>query len=208
MKDEIFEIRGVPPHHRQYWEKYIRNRTLADDVRTLLTTYRRIFSLGAMNVKQMENMFKELMPLGFTQDEITLRKRDFLARRLEQVLIRATPSIYACTYLYSFSPKAKDIMMSWLKSLLDGAPIEEDTKRRLTEFWDEVIENRPVRYYVNLVIHELVQCYAEGVINDAELMRELQDLKKYGISDKVIALTVKRAQLRRKRYAMRSGYYR
>jgi len=202
---EVFELRGVPEHHKPIWEKYIFIRQVIDEVRRLVTTYRYLFSLGGLNLKQLDEMLKELKNYGYIDKELELIKLDFLNRRHIQVLIRAVPSLYALTYLYSFSNLAKDILMSRLKEIINEAPIARETKQKLLKMWDEVSENRVCYADVRAYISELVESYASGIIDDAYLERELRWLKNFGIKDRQIELIRRRAKLRRSRYAVIYG---
>jgi len=67
--EKVFEVRRIPEEWRAVWKSYISARTVADDVRGLLTSYRR----ALLYVEIPENMKKTVEQfagiIGFTQRE-------------------------------------------------------------------------------------------------------------------------------------------
>ena len=203
---EVLERRRVPAHWIKVWELYANRRVVYDEIRHLLTRYERLFEVGGMNIKKMDDMFKELSVLGFTEPEIKLRRRAFLIYRHIYVLTRIVPSATALTNYYRYSSLAKNLLDIVLKNVVDEAPIERGLKEAIKKFFSQMIINRAVYTDMRGYIYELISAYAEGVINDAQLMSELNYLKKYGLKDQNIELIVRRAKLRRARYQARGRW--
>ncbi|RLI87159.1 MAG: hypothetical protein DRP01_02605 [Archaeoglobales archaeon] len=202
----VMEARNVPEEWKDLWLSYVRNRTARDEVGRLLTSYRYLFSIGGIDISSMEEMLKELAIYGYADYEIEMIKKDFLTRRHTQVLTRCIPSLSTLSYYFTYSRKAMDILMSRLKEIVDEAPLPNNTKNLIKEMWMEVTRNRTVRSEVNSLITELVSCYGYGVIDDSTLLSELNELKKYGLTDEEIDLIVRRARYRRRRYELIYGY--
>jgi len=83
---EVFERRGVPPHHRPIWEKYVRIRPIYDEVRRLVTELITDYARGVITKAQLERELRELEPLGVSKEErvLLLKLAELRRRRYER----------------------------------------------------------------------------------------------------------------------------
>ncbi|MCL7388580.1 MAG: hypothetical protein LZ173_01385 [Thaumarchaeota archaeon] len=74
--EKAFKQRGVPEEWREFWKKYIEVRPLADDIRGLLSSYRRLLVYAKKVGKipaEIDGAVKALMSkIGFTDEEMAI----------------------------------------------------------------------------------------------------------------------------------------
>ena len=85
--------------------------------------------------------------------------------------------------LSEYSPKARDFALGQLYKMIDALPIDEETKEVLKEMWTQFIRVKPVISEVKRYITDLINLYVEGLISDLDFEKELESLKKWGLSD-------------------------
>jgi hypothetical protein len=121
MINKVFEARGVPPDWRKVWFNYIKNRVIADDVRSLVSAFYRMKRYAARYGQPVpEDISKAvegyMARIGFTEEEKKIRE---LASGIDVIIEMwresareyiPTPSMLATIYEYVPSLTDQDIV--------------------------------------------------------------------------------------------------
>ncbi|RLG73866.1 MAG: hypothetical protein DRO23_08020 [Thermoprotei archaeon] len=208
---EVFEIRGIPAHHRPYWEKYIKRKPLADDFGYVRTAIRGALREG-VDITQIDvqAVFREA-------DKIWAKVSKWMA---EFGIINEEFRLW---YLEAYIKQLTDIIKgkkdTWVPTVSEMATISEVVPEVRKEL-DYVFEKRNIderfrdylRKYVKLapwrdelrrVVTETITAYADGTIDENIFNQILSELKKYGYEDEEIEFIKFVAKLRKLRYGRR-----
>jgi hypothetical protein len=192
---EVLQIRNIPSKWANIWTKYYLARELRDDVNRLLSVFIRISELTQIpedTVKQMNSM---LSTIGYSQKELNVLNQTInlgsYVRAFTQVVPSVRGAVTDCLYFYDYK-KIMDMIFEI---------------RKLPSVWESyylnLIRNRKAWRMVGRYITELITSYANGIIGDDFLDKELDSLKTFGLSDDEKTLIIKTAQLRFERLSAR-----
>jgi phage-related protein len=197
----ILAERRVEKTYAELWLKYIAARTIASEVNTLASTYRRIVEYFGLP-ETLEKQVKDLMRAGgWTERELQIFDLDLGLRRAYRILSTFIPT------LRQFVTDAQ-YLGEWEKlfnDLLVARGLDAEKYKAQVEYYKKLIKSRKLWRRVSMYITELVNCYAYGVIDEQTLRKGLEPLKTYGLDDLEIELIVKTAQLRADRIAATRG---
>jgi len=206
---EVFEIRGVPKHHRPYWEKYIKRKPLADDFGYVRTAIRGALREG-VDITQID-----VQAVFSEADKIWAKVSKWMAE------FGVINEEFRLWYLEAYIKQLTDIIKgkkdTWVPTVSEMATISEVVPEVRKEL-DYVFEKRNIderfrdylRKYVKLapwrdelrrLVTETITDYANGTIDEGTFNQILNELKKYGYEDEEIEFIKFIARLRKLRYA-------
>jgi hypothetical protein len=105
-----------------------------------------------------------------------------------------------------YTDKAADWAYSRAVKLIDALPVDNATKELLKQMWKEYIMSYQAYPEIRSYMTELINAYADGVIDDKGLEDEFNYLRKIGVPELRLALVKRTAQLRRARRVARATY--
>jgi len=195
----ILAERRVERTYAELWLRYLLARTVSSEVNALAGTYRRIVEHFGLP-PELEKQVKELMRAGgWTEREIQIFDLDLYLRRAYRVLSTFVPTLrqFAGDAMY---------LGEWEKlfdDLLRARGLDAEKYKAQVEYYRKLIKSRKLWRRVSAFITELVNCYAEGIIDEKTLRSELSPLRAYGLDDAEIEVIVRTAKYRAARYAAR-----
>jgi hypothetical protein len=196
---QVFEARRVRGVWAEVWTKYIYLRPVYDEVRRWATAMSRLAEYLIIDVKQLEPVFKVLMTYGWEELEITIATRTILAEQVRHAFNAVLGAPRTITAMSRYTDKAADWAYSRAVKLIDALPVDDATKKLLKEMWKEYIMSYQAYPEIRSYATELINAYADGVIDDKALEDELGYLRKIGVPELRLAFVKRTAQLRRVR---------
>jgi hypothetical protein len=199
---QVLAERRVTGTYAELWIRYLMARTIAREVDTLSSTYRRWVENFAEPAAVGEAIRALMRAGGWTDRELAIYDVDLYLRRAFRVMSLLTPTVrqFVGDALY---------LSDWeryFEDLLRARGVDLERYKRQVEYYKTLIRNRRLRARVNAYITELVNAYADGVITEDELRGELEYLKGYGLVDEEVEIVTWIAELRRaRRLARRRG---
>lgn len=189
----VFEARMVAVEWRPYWEKYIDVRPIADDVKGLLTTYRRalLYTTIPEDIKKKVENYASL--IGFTDrewDVLTLRVN------LEELILEAreakreyipTPSMLAT--IVEYVPRAREFFNKVMETR--RVPVEWQS------IWADYVDLRPIISEVRRYIARAEDLFTYFAVDEESYKKVLDEVKKFGYTDKEIELMLTSAKYER-----------
>ena len=203
--EEVFEARNVPAEWRPVWRRYVYVRPLVDEVRAVVSSTRRLYEYFMINVDMWKKFLSALGPWGYEDAEIKLMQDRANLDRWYRAYRELVGSPRQLVTMAEYVPAARRLALAEVKKRIDALPIPEDAKRFLYQMWEDYIRIRPVYDEVRREVTELINDYAQGVIDDAYLDWALNELKKWGLDDYEIDAVKFIAFMRRQRYMRRAG---
>jgi len=169
--EACFEARLVPKEWREVWRWYISVRPIADDVKSLLSTYRRAM-LYVTIPEEVDKAVKEYAKLiGFTDREIAIMQ---LRNQLEELILNSreyipTPSMLAsiCEYI----PDARRFFESVMRA--------RRVPREWQEVWAKYIDIRPLVDDVKRYLSRAEQLYTSFMIPSKEFEKVLTEVSTF-----------------------------
>ena len=212
--DEVIKIMGISSKWAQIWKKYVISRSVASELRHLITRIEYLFSYGIIDLKTLQDIMNRLASYGLNELELKFELEYCLYYRLQRIMVQTIPSPIALTGYYRYVDAALDLMKFKLAKLLDINVLkqympESEAKKlidQLTKFFETLARNKAVYPDLRGYIYDLIRAYEYGVIDETTLQRELNDLKQFGLKDDNIKLIIRRAKLRRLIREARSRY--
>jgi hypothetical protein len=171
---KVFEARRVPPEWQTIWKQYINIRPIVDDVRGLLSSYRRalIYVVIPDDIKKKVESYANM--IGFTQTEW-----DILALRvtLEELILEAResrreyiPTPMTLATLCEYLPEAREFFDDVVKA-----------RRIPTEWqklWAKYIDLRPLIDDIKRYLSRAEQLYVRFMIKKDDFMKVLNEVAK------------------------------
>jgi len=171
---KVFEARHVPPEWQTIWMQYINIRPIVDDVRGLLSSYRRalIYVVIPDDIKKKVESYANM--IGFTQTEwdiltlrVTLEELILEARESRREYI-PTPMTLAtlCEYL----PEAREFFDDVVKARRIPAEWQK--------LWAKYIDLRPLVDDIKRYLSRAEQLYVRFMIKKDDFMKVLNEVAK------------------------------
>jgi hypothetical protein len=196
---EVFEARRIRGVWAEVWTKYIYLRPVFDEVRRWATAMFRLAEHLIIDVKQLEPFFKVLMTYGWEELEVTIATRTILAEQVRRAFNAVLGAPRTIAGMARYTDKAADWAYSRAVKLIDALPVDNATKELLKQMWREYIMSYQAYPEIRSYMTELINAYADGVLDDKGLEDELGYLKKIGVPELRLAFVKRTAQLRRAR---------
>jgi len=202
---EVMKKRNVPQEWIEIWKKYAERRPIWDDLRSMTSRFIYNFSYGFLDVQALENLFRQLQDLGYTQTEIDLNRKYAFMYRIQRIWTHLIPSPTALTNYARYTQFADTLLNLKIDKMLDINILkqfmsETDASRLIQtvkQFYQTLAINRSVYSDVRGYIYDLLRAYEYRRIDDAKLRSELEWLKQFGLRDENIVIIMKRAKMRR-----------
>ena len=207
----VLERRHVPREWWDIWAKYVHLRPLSSEIREVIGDIRRLYEYFAIRLDDLKRLLSALKNYGLEDEEIQLLLYGSKLRASLRAYRELLGTPRQLVTMAEYSPQARRLALAQVYKMIDALPVDQATKEFLKKTWEEYIRVRPVYDEVRRYITELINDYAEGLMDDNELRQELEALKDWGLDDYEIQFYIWLAQRRRARRAyreaMRQSYY-
>jgi len=205
---DVVTKRRIPPEWVPIWKKYIDVRPLMDEVRRVASRIEDLYSYFIVDEKTLHSFYEKLRPFGYEDHEIELMVQAANLEAIRRAWSELVGTPKGLVTMAEYSPRARRLVLAQVKKMIEKLPVDPATKQFLYAMWEEYVRVRPVYDEVRRYITELLSDYANGIITRDELVKELEDLKKWGLDDYEVQFYLELAEKRRKRYlARRMGCY-
>ncbi|RLG58933.1 hypothetical protein DRN86_05005, partial [Candidatus Geothermarchaeota archaeon] len=197
MINKVFEARRVPEEWRAIWQRYIAVRPIKTDFKSLLTVARRALRYGAITEDTWKELLSEALAYGFTQTEIGILERIaeleetiemFRENRREYI-----PTPYSLATICEYIPKAREFFDEVMKA--------RHVPKEWQPIWAEYIDLRPIISEVRKMVSRAEDLYTYFCITKEDYMKILEEVKKFGYTDKEKELMLTSSEYERQRRA-------
>jgi hypothetical protein len=202
---QVFEARRVRGVWAEVWTKYIYLRPVFDEVRRWATAMFRLAEHLIIDLNQLGPVFNILKTYGWEELEIVITQRTILAEQVRYAFSAVLGAPRSLTAMSRYTDKATDLAYSRAAKLIDALPVDQNTKELLKQMWKEYIMSYQAYPEIRSYMAELINTYADGVLDDRGLEEELNYLKKIGVPELRLAFVRRTAMLRRTRRLARAA---
>ena len=197
--DEIMELRGVPPHHRDMWRKYVTVKPLVDELRMYRTALITAYARGVISEAEFTSALGFLKAFGWTDKEIEIIKkiaevrRKYYEERIEGREYIPTPMQLATIV------EVVPIAVKFVNHVFEARRVPIEWR----PIWKTYIEIKPLIDEIKLYKSTLISSYARGLISIEEFSKALKQLENFGYTEKELQFIKRVAEIRRQYYEMR-----
>ena len=191
---QSFDVKMIPKNWRAIWSKYIAIRPVSDDVKSLLTTYRRALLYTEIPA-EMEKQVKELAKfIGFTDKEMSILQLRVALEELIQNRREYIPTPYSLATLVEYVPKAREFFNEVMKA--------KRVPERWQKIWAKYIDVRPLVSDVKKYLSRAENLYVRFMIQKEVFLKILNEVADYlGYTSKEIEFLMSATELERARNA-------
>ncbi|PUA30975.1 MAG: hypothetical protein B9J98_08405, partial [Candidatus Terraquivivens tikiterensis] len=166
------------------WAKYIDIRPLVDEIKKYLSRAENLYVYFMIKQEDFKKVLDEVSGyLGYTPKEVEFLMKITELERAYRAWTELIGTVERLVTLSEYSPKASKYALGKLYAMIDALPLSPTEKQELKEIWEEYIRVRPVKSEVERYITDLINLYVEGLISDLDFGKELESLKRWGLSD-------------------------
>ena len=185
--EKCFEVKMIPTEWRPIWRQYIKIRPVADDIKSLLTTYRRALIYVTLSPELEKEILSYAQKINFTDEELKILQ---LRAYLEELIRNSreylpTPTMLATLSEYLTLPS--DLIEEVLK------------ERRVPEAWRNIwltyVRVRPIKSDAKSLLSTYVRAFRYGAVSRDQLDNFIKALKNYGFTDIEIQFITERVNL-------------
>ncbi|MCQ5337280.1 MAG: hypothetical protein NO475_03685 [Candidatus Methanomethylicia archaeon] len=198
IKDVLTKY-NVPKEYYDIWIRYIRLRPVYDDVRRWANAMFTLAEYLIIDIKQLDPVFKILSTYGYEDLEIAIIQKTILAEQVRHAFDYILGSPRNITAMARYSEKATDLAYTRAIRLIDVLPVDENTKNLLKEMWKQYIMSYQAYPEIRSYMTEIINAYADGILDEKGLEEELNYLRKLGVPELRLALVKRTAEMRRYR---------
>jgi hypothetical protein len=152
-----------------------------------------------IDLKQLDPVFNILKTYGWEDLEVTIATRTILAEQVRRAFNAVLGAPRTIAGMARYTDKAADWAYSRAVKLIDALPVDNATKELLKQMWREYIMSYQAYPEIRSYMTELINAYADGVLDDKGLEDELNYLRKIGVPELRLAFVKRTAMLRRAR---------
>ena len=181
------------------WLAYIHARTLADDLRAWARAALALVENLVADDTLLGAVLESLKAVGYEDAELALLRQTVMLNAARRAWNELLGRVGELSRMSRYAPAAADLAWRRLEAAINALPADDATKNLIKTMWHQFIAHYQNYPEVRAYIGELVAAYAYGAIGDAELDRELQQLRELGVPEITLALARRRAWLRRLR---------
>jgi hypothetical protein len=187
--NKAFEVRMIPEEWRGIWKQYIDVRPIADDVKGLITTYRRALVYTTIP-EPIANKVKEYAKLiNFTDREF-----DILGLRvtLEELILQSReyiPTLSQLATICEYVPEARQYFDEVVKA--------RRVPQEWIPIWTKYIDYRPLIDEVKKMISRAESLYVYFTTTEEDYKKVLESVKYLGWTDKEIEFMLYTSRLER-----------
>jgi len=191
---QSFDVKMIPKNWRAIWSKYIAIRPVSDDIKSLLTTYRRALLYTEIPA-EMEKQVKELAKfIGFTDKEMSILQLRVALEELIQNRREYIPTPYSLATLVEYVPKAREFFDEVMKA--------KRVPERWQKIWAKYIDVRPLVSDVKKYLSRAENLYVRFAIQKEAFLKILNEVANYlGYTAKEIEFLMSATELERARNA-------
>ena len=196
--DKVFEARFISKEWADIWKQYISIRTIADDVKALISTY--MYVLRYIKVPEdISNLVKNYArKIGFGKEELYILE---LRAKLEEMLLNSRADVRE----YIPSPSMLASMSEYLpeiREFFDDVVKAKNIPEQWRPLWAKYIDIRPLVNDVKTYLSRAEQLYARFMITEEEFKKVLEQVKDYlGYTDKEVEFLLLTTRYERHRTA-------
>jgi len=176
----VFVARRIPEEWQPIWYQYIKIRPIVNDVRSLLTTYRRAL-LYIEIPEEIKGQVEELAKIiGFTEQEWSILQLRVQLEELIQNSREYIPTPYTLATLCEYIPEARQFF--------DEVVEARRIPREWIPVWARYVDIRPIISEVRKMISRAEDLYTYFMIDEETYKKVLEEMKDLGYTDKEIEL--------------------
>jgi ABC-type tungstate transport system permease subunit len=191
---QVFTARRIPSEWQQIWRQYISVRPLVDDIRGLLTSYRRAMLYAAIPEEVKKRVEEYAKTINFTQaewDVLTLRIM------LEELILESReyiPTPLTLASICEYIPEAR----RFFEDVVKARRIPE----RWRELWARYVDIKPLVDDVKRYVSRAEALYVRFMTKKDDFEKILQEASQYlGYTSKEIEFLMKVTEFERYRNA-------
>ena len=173
--EQALRIRGVPEEWVDLWARYIAIRPLADDVRGLLTAYRRAKVLGVLPQELESKILEVAKAVGWTENELRILELRVLVEELIESSRQYVPTPMMLATLSEYIKLPDDLILEALRA--------RKVPSRWIEFWRWYISIRPLADDVKQLLTAYRRAKVLGVLPENIEKAVLSIAKQVGYGD-------------------------
>jgi len=176
----VFVARRIPEEWQPIWYQYIKIRPIVNDVRSLLTTYRRALLYIEIPEEIKEQVEELAKIIGFTEQEWSILQLRVQLEELIQNSREYIPTPYTLATLCEYIPEARQFF--------DEVVEARRIPREWIPVWARYVDIRPIISEVRKMISRAEDLYTYFMIDEETYKKVLEEMKDLGYTDKEIEL--------------------
>ncbi|MEM1631892.1 MAG: hypothetical protein QXX83_07150 [Thermofilum sp.] len=189
----VLEARGVTEPWMSLWTQYVLTRSIASEVNTLVSTFRRIYEYFTMPEEFVKRMMALMRAGGWTMRELEVFQLDLELRKAYRIMSTLTPTVrqFVADALY---------IGDWeklLDDLMRARGVDVQKYKEQVEYYKRLIKSRKMARRISWYITRVTNAAAYGVITLQDARARLEKLKRYGLDDDEINLILDGIQLQK-----------
>jgi hypothetical protein len=195
--EECFEARVVPEEWRDIWRNYISIRPMVDDIKSLLSSYRRAL-LYTKIPEDIENKIRSYArKINFTDEEMDILKLRVTLEQIVQESREYVPTPYTLGLIAEYVPITSELM----NSVFDARKIPNEWR----PIWSQFISYYPIKPEARSLLSAYTSAKKYGAISKEDFDKFLKELPNFGFTDKEIELITRRVELEETVAQLRGG---
>ena len=179
--DKVFQARFISPEWANIWKKYISVRTIADDVKSLISTYMYVLRYVKVPDEIAKTVKDYAGKIGFGYEELKILD---LRAQLEELLRNSRENVRE----YIPSPSMLASMAEYLpevRDYYDDVVKAKNIPSQWRQLWAKYIDIKPLVNDIKTYLSKAEQLYARFMITEAEFKKVIDQVKDYlGYTDK------------------------
>ncbi|MEM1820420.1 MAG: hypothetical protein QXU64_02380 [Thermofilaceae archaeon] len=187
----VLEARGVTEPWMSLWMQYILTRSIASEVNTLVSTFRRIYEYFTMPEEFVRKMMALMRAGGWTMRELEVFQLDLELRKAYRIMSTLIPTVRQfvadAMYIGDWERLFDDLMRA------RGVDVQKYKEQ--VEYYKRLIKSRKMARRISWYITRVTNAATYGVLSLQEARARLEKLKRYGLDDDEINLILDGIQL-------------
>ena len=188
---QVLQARGVVEPWASLWTQYVMTRSIASEVNTLVSTFRRIYEYFTMPEELVRKMMTLMRAGGWTMRELEVFQLDLELRKAYRIMSTLIPTMrqFVADAMY---------IGDWeklLDDLMRARGVDVQKYKEQVEYYKRLIKSRKMARRISWYITRVTNAATYGVITLQEARARLERLKQYGLDDDEINLILDGIQL-------------
>ncbi|MEM2790484.1 MAG: hypothetical protein QW075_01420 [Thermofilaceae archaeon] len=188
---QVLQARGVVEPWASLWTRYVMTRSIASEVNTLVSTFRRIYEYFTMPEEFMRRMMDLMRAGGWTVRELEVFQLDLELRKAYRIMSTLIPTVRQfvgdALYIGDWERLFDDLMRA------RGVDVQKYKEQ--VEYYKRLIKSRKMARRISWYITRVTNAATYGVLSLEEARARLERLKQYGLDDDEINLILDGIQL-------------
>ena len=177
--EKCFEVKMISEEWQPIWRQYIKVRPVADDIKSLLATYRRALIYTTLPEELEKEILSYAQKINFGSEELKILQ---LRVQLEELIIQSKEYLPTPTMLATLS-EYLTLPTELIRQTLE--------KRRVPTEWMNIwltyVRTRPIKADAKALLSAYVRAFRYGVVTKDQVDAFVKTLQNYGFSSQEIA---------------------